>query len=289
VLLVPVRIVSDLARSAHVIDPGGPAARGWRIGLLILIAFTFIHIATACARGGKLYHFLWPFNFIWVIRRIFRGGYYTEARDAVWDTVMALRLPYYFWLGCRGFIAAMAWLVIPVSLIVLGHLPSPIAPLFGWFGALLLAFVLLYLPFLQLRMAEHNRLSAAFEWFAVRYEYRRAPWMFLIALIMTLLSALPLYLLKIETVPAEVTWVPSLFFIVSIFPARIMTGWALGRAKRRDRPRNWFFRWTARLPMIPVVLFYVFIVYFTQFINWNGIWSLYEQHAFLVPVPFFGL
>jgi hypothetical protein len=34
--------------------------------------------------------------------------------------------------------------------------------------------------------------------------------------------------------------------------------------------------------------FYVLIVFFTQFTSWTGVWSLYEQHAFLVPVPFFG-
>jgi hypothetical protein len=41
--------------------------------------------------------------------------------------------------------------------------------------------------------------------------------------------------------------------------------------------------------MIPVAAFYVLIVYFTQFISWYGIWSLYEQHAFLLPVPFFSM
>ena len=35
--------------------------------------------------------------------------------------------------------------------------------------------------------------------------------------------------------------------------------------------------------------FYVFIVYFTQYTSWHGVWSLYEQHSFLVPVPFLGM
>ncbi len=103
---------------------------------------------------------------------------------------------------------------------------------------------------------------------------------------MTLLFALPLYLLKIEMVPREATWLPGLVFIAFIFPARLLTGWALGRAGRRPQPRHWFFRWTGRLPLLPAAALYVLVVFFTQYTSWNGGWSLYEQHAFLLPVPF---
>ncbi len=104
---------------------------------------------------------------------------------------------------------------------------------------------------------------------------------------MTLLFALPLYLFKIEIVPEEAAWLPGLIFIAFIFPARLLTGWSMGRAAKRRVPRHWFFRWTGRLPLIPAAGFYVVIVFFTQYTSWNGVWSLYEQHAFLLPVPFF--
>jgi hypothetical protein len=283
-----------MALSASIIDPGGRAAQGWRFGLFVLIVLTFIHIAAACARGGKLRYFAWPFNFIWVAIRLFRGGYYTAARDAVWDTFVSLRLPYYFWLGLRGFAGAFAWLALPITLLVMsrfGHTGG--SSFLGFLGALMLAVILPYLPFLQLRLATTNRLRGAFEVLAVRRDYRRAPWAFTFAFLVTLLFAVPLYLLKIQVVPREAAWLPSLVFIVFIFPARLLTGWALGRANRlaarRPEPRHWFFRWTGRLPMLPASLFYVLIVFFTQYTSWNGVWSLYEQHAFLVPVPFFGL
>ena len=77
------------------------------------------------------------------------------------------------------------------------------------------------------------------------------------------------------------------FFILSMWPARFLTGWAYGRATRRATPRHWFFRWSSRLFMLPVAGIYVFFVYFSQFTSWYGIWSLYEQHTFLLPVPFF--
>ena len=288
-LLLPVRFVSDMARAAEIIDPNGRIAAHWRFFLVVLIGLTFIHIAAACARGGKLRYFLWPFNVVWLILRIFRGGYYTEARDAVWNTVVSLRLPYYFWLGFRGFIAGFAWLVLPITLLALGRLHLPVAPLFGVVGALMLAVVLLYLPFLQMRLAATNRLRAAFDVWGARAAYARAPWAFAFAFVLTLAFALPLYLLKIQMVPREAAWLPSLVFIAFIYPARLLTGWALARAARRPAPRHWFFRWTGRLPLLPAALFYVLIVFFTQYTSWNGVWSLYEQHAFLVPVPFFGM
>jgi hypothetical protein len=30
-------------------------------------------------------------------------------------------------------------------------------------------------------------------------------------------------------------------------------------------------------------------VFLSQYVSWYGIASLYEQHAFMVPVPFLGL
>ncbi len=202
---------------------------------------------------------------------------------------MDLRLPYYFWLGLRGFVGAVAWLIVPVSLLaVASRLPSG-GGLVGLIGGALLAVVLVQLPFLQARFAAENRLKAMFKVRALRRLFARSPVAFLIALVATLVLALPLYLLKIEIVPREAAWLPSLLFVVSIFPARLLTGWALARAHDRRTPRGWVWRWTSRLAMLPVVLAYVVLAYFTQYLSWYGVWSLYEQHAFLVPAPFLGL
>jgi hypothetical protein len=283
--LWPLRFVASVARAAFIIDPAGPAARSWQIGLTILAALTALHIVGAISRGGQLRYFFWPFNLLWLLQRMWRGGYYTQARDAVWDFVVALRLPYYFWLGCRGFAGTMAWLILPVSLIAFGR----VAPLLGFLGAFLLAVVVLHLPFLQMRFAVDNRLGSMFAWRSIRAGFRRAPWAYTFACFITLAFALPLYLLKIEMVPREVAWLPSLVFIAFIFPARLLTGWAYGRSLRRATPRHWFFRWTGRLWLIPTAGFYILFVFLSQYTSWEGIWSLYEQHAFLVPVPFMGM
>jgi hypothetical protein len=286
---LPARYLSDLAATAEIIEPAGSVARKWRFIVFFAIIVTFIHIVSAWSRGGRLRDFAWPFSFVWLLRRLLQGGFYRSARDAVWNRTVSLRLPYYFSLGVRAFFGAFVWLALPITLMASSRGHAPLATLAGFVGGFMLAFVLLYLPFLQMRLATTNRFRSVFEVREVREDFRRAPWAFSFALFVTLLFAVPLYLLKIEVVPREAAWLPSLFFIVFIYPARLLTGWGLSRAARRQAPRHWFFRWSARLPLLPIVLIYALIVFFTQYTSWNGVWSLYEQHAFLVPVPFFGL
>lgn len=277
------RLAAEMWTSARLIDPDSRATRLWRIVLVVLTAWVVLHVAAAAMRGGRLRHFLWP-RPIRFLRQLFQPGSLARARDAVWDFVVGLRLPYYFWLGLRGFIGGMVWLAPPITLLAAGRN----TPALGFLGGALLALVVLYLPFLQIRMAAENRLGAVFEVRAIRSAYRRAPLAFLVALLFSLALALPLYLLKIELIPREAAWLPSLLFVASIAPARFLCGWALARAGRRERPRFFLFRWAGRGAMLPLAAFYVVLVYFTQYLSWYGIASLYEQHAFLVPVPFLG-
>lgn len=285
-VLLPLRFVSSLWLSAQVIEPGGGAARGWGIGLSALTALAVLHIALATAAGGKLRHFVFPFaNPVLVVLRVARGGFWADRRDAVWDFTASLRLPYYFWLGLRGFAGAFLWLAWPVTLLALGRK----APVLGVLGAAALLLVVLYVPFLQLRFAVTGRFRAFLEVGAVRRLFLRAPVALATAFFVTLLAAVPLHLLKIEMIPREAAWLPSLVFIAFMFPARLLTGWAFGRSLRRLTPRNWFFRWTSRLVMAGAALAYVGIVFLSQYAAWGGLFSLYEQHAFLLPVPFFSM
>jgi hypothetical protein len=284
-LLLPLRFVSGMAFSAAIIDPDGKTAARWRLALLGLTIAVVLHILAACSRGGRLRHFVWPFtNPIWLARRLGRGGYLGEARDAVWDFVCGLRLPYYFWLGLRGFLGGLAWLFVPVTLLAIGRVVPPV----GLLGVLVLVPVVCYLPFLQARFAAENRFRALFEARSVRAHFRRAPWAFAFALLLTLVLAVPLYLLRLELPPRDIAWLPSLFFVVFTFPTRVFAGWAYGRGDRRPSPRHWFFRWTGRLAPLPVVAVYILIVWAGQFVTWDGFGSLYAQHAFLVPTPFMG-
>lgn len=226
-----------------------------------------------------------------------RGRLFQPARDAVWEFANGLRPQYYFWLGLRGFAGAFAWLFVPIILMMAttklelanADAARGLGVVAGLAGSLLLAIVLLYLPFLQAHFAAERRFGAFLEIRRVRELFQRAPLAMTLALLITLAFALPLYLLKIETVPSELLWALSLVFVVFGFPARLVMGWALGRACRRKEPRHYLSRWLARIAELPIVGFYVFFVFFTQYYVWNGARSLFEQHAFLPPVPFLEL
>jgi hypothetical protein len=221
---------------------------------------------------------------------VFGGKFYSEARDAVWDFVVSLHLPHFFWLGLRGFVSTILWLFIPVMLLIAASHIDGIGGFVTYLaGTILLTIVLLYLPFLQAHYGAENRFAAMFEVQRVRQMFRRAPIAFWLALVITLLLALPLYLLKIEATPRELWWFPALFFVAFMFPARLLSGWAVGRGRHREKPRFVLFRWMARLAAVPVVFLYVLIATFTQIFAWNGPWGLFEQHAFLVPTPFLGM
>jgi hypothetical protein len=284
-VLWPARFISGMWQDAELIAAGSRSAIGWRMALYIVTVITLAHIVWACLRGGKLRHFFWPapWRFYQWVRQENR---FSGIQNAVMDYLINLRLGYYFKLGAFGFLGGLAWLIVPVSiLIVAAYLPPGGAALLGLFGSGLLFLVALHLPFLQAHYATENRFSAMFEVRRVRQLFKQAPVAFWVALVSTLLFSIPLYLLKIEFPPKEIAWLPSLLFVVFIFPARIITGWALGRALKHEQPRHWFFRWFSRFAIFPVVGFYVLAVYITQYLSWNGALSLIEQHAFLVPAP----
>ena len=200
-----------------------------------MTALTFFHIPRPVRGGPAAALPLAVGHPFWLVRRLRAGGLYAEARDGLWAFVAALRLPYYFRLGLVGFLGTLAWLIVPASLIAAGGR----YPLLGFLGALILAFVAPSLPFLQVRYAVEGRVSALFSRRAIRERFRRAPWAFAFALMVLLLAAVPLYLLKIEMIPREAAWLPSLVFVIFLAPALLLTGWAYARSWRRDRPRHW--------------------------------------------------
>ena len=149
IVLWPARLVSELWYSSYLLNGPSREAALWRLGLVLTIGLTVIHIVWAWFRGGKLRHFVWPAP-LRLIRRVRQGGMYREARDATWDFVASLRIRTYFMLGAKGFLTASAWLFLPVSMLVLApRLPNPAGVLLGMLGALSFAAVLIYLPFLQ--------------------------------------------------------------------------------------------------------------------------------------------
>jgi hypothetical protein len=213
---------------------------------------------------------------------------YVEARDAMWEFVARLELPYLWWLGVRGFIGAALWLAIPVTLLALGT-KAPrdgAAALFITLGVVSLLLVLLYLPFLQVRFAAENRFRALFEVGTIRRLFQHAPLAFWLALLFTLALAIPPYAFKIEKLFPEFDWAFSLVFVTLVYPSKLLAGWAVGRAAHRTERAGFTWRWVARCAAVPVCLAYIAVVYGSQFTSWHGSRSLFEQHPFMIPVPF---
>lgn len=281
------RFLSSLARDAALIDPTGstaPVLDAVATGLAVLLG---LHAVAAIVRGGYLRHMLLPRPIVEVraLRGLLSREGYRRARDAVWDSFASLGLGALVKTGVLGFLAAVVWLLVPTTLLALGS----VVPALGVLGWVLMALVVVYLPFLQLRVAEQGRLAALMDIEAIRRAHAGAPVAMAAALLSTVMLALPLYLLKIELIPAEAMWLPGISFVALMLPARLACGWALHRGLSRAEPRHWLLRWLGRSVVVPAVGIYALVLYFTQYLSWYGTWSLYEQHAFMLPVPFLGL
>lgn len=283
--LWPLRLMVDAAADAHIIDPGSPADRGWHLAVRITAVCLTIHLCLALARGGSLFCFFRPLkNLLWFVRQLRDGSYWPLAETRVREFVRGLRLKYHFWLGVRGFMGALLWLVIPTAIFAAPRRSE--GGILIFVGGLLLMLVLSWTPFLQAHFAREERFSAFFELRTVRRLYRHAPFAWNFTLLVTLTLALPLYLFKVVLPPRDAMWLETTVFLVSIYPARVLTGWAYYRAATCETPAWFGWRWITRLALLPLLALFVFLLFFTQFIGEHGKRVLFEHHAFLLPAPF---
>jgi len=284
-----VRLVADAASDAKLIAPGTLVSGAWQLGLLVFSVAVAIHLVLAIARGGRLGLFFWPtpLNALWMWKQIRRGDYLTQAGNAVREFVVALRLRHHFWLGLRGFVLAFAWLAIPTALFAtLRDTSKGGQVLLTLIGGALLALVLTWVPFLQAHFAAQDRWRAMFELRTIRELFRRAPIAMFAALTVLYALSLPLYLFKAFDAPRDVYWMLTPIFIASIYPAKILIGWAYARAVRRPR-RAWIIlRWPLWLTLVPLFGIYVFILFFTPAVGAAGRAVLYQHHGILLPWPF---
>lgn len=288
-LFLPVLFVDDMAETAKVLEPGSPMAARWQLGALAITVAWLVHIGWAALRGGRWWHLIWPAP-IKFLAQVWRPRTWSKASDSLYEFVAALQLPKLWWLGARATVGALLWLVIPVSMMIIGQrAPANIAPLIGLIGSLMMAWVMFYLPFLQMSFAKTGSMRSFLAVRQVRQNYRFAPWAHLFALLLLSALAIPLYLLRIENPPAELMWAPSLIFALLMLPTKLVLGWAVGYAERRQEKqlerRSWWVRYPANiLAMVPVGI-YVGALFVAQLIAGQGAYVMYFQHAFLVPNP----
>jgi len=286
--LLPLRLLADAVYEARWIDPASRATQRLERLLPILTAMVTVHLCLALARGGSLGCFFRPLkNIRWLRARLLERSYWSGAEQGIREFVAALRLRHHFSLGVRGFIGAFAWLAMPTLLFAAARKTAGLPILVTLCGGLLLVLVLGWVPFLQARLAAENRLGAMFEFREVRRLRKSAPLCWLLAVVVTCTLSLPLYLANVVLPPADAMWLVTLIFIVSIYPARLLVGWAYSRAlRRRDHPAGFGWRWLASGVMLLLLGAYVFLLFFTQFIGEHGKLVLFQHHALQLPMPF---
>ena len=290
---LPLQLLWHWESVAALIDPQSTQASLLRVAASGGAVVALLGLLWAWVRGGRWWHYLWPQP-----KRFFREAWrwrtWRDAPDRLWDFTASLRLPARFWLGLRGAVGTLVWL-LPATVVIAANREGQtgLAGLIGGLAVLSLGVVLLYLPMLQAHFAAENRLRALFAVQTIRGDFRRAPWAWLAAMTVALvLLPIPLYLLKIEATPREVLWLPCLVFVALMLPARVATGLALRRARRRPEPSGLLAacsRWSVRLLMLVVVGIYLSFLTVSQYTSWDGLQTWVRQHAVLVPVPFVGL
>lgn len=284
--LVPLRYLGLLRNDAYWLDPDGPASRRLEFFVPLAAVLVGTHLCLALARGGSFSTFFRPIkNARWLLQRWRQGDYWSIATAGIQDVIQRLRLKHHFLLGVKGFFGALIWLALPSALLAAGNPEKPASFLISLLGGLLLVLVLFWVPFLQARFAMTGRWNTMFQLRSIRQLFCFAPFAWLIAVVLTYLLSFPLLLSKVYLLPQDARWLITLIFIVSIYPAKVVTGWAMYRAlKRQDWP--WFgWRWVARALLLPLLAVYVFILFFTPLISEHGRAVLFEHHALLLPAP----
>lgn len=289
--VLPLRLISGAAADAALIDPGAPLHILLRSVTVFGAIGVTIHICLALARGGSLGCFFRPLkNVLWLVRQLRSGDYFDTASKHIRLFLSRLRLKHHFSLGFRGFFGALGWLLIPTLFYSAARRSEGGPVLVTVLGGFLLVAAFAWVPFLQAHFAATNRFRAYLELGKVRELARHAPIAWLLAIIVVFVLALPLYLFKVVLPPSDAMWFITLVFIVSIYPARVVTGWAYHRAVRKQREgrrSGMFTRIPVWLLRTGLLMFYTFIMFFTQFIGEEGKLELFQHHAFLLPWPLF--
>ena len=302
---LPIWLIADWAYSSELIQPGSSAALTLRLVARVLSLLWVLWVVWAIASGGNWRNFLVP-RPIRFVRDILSKAFWLDIEDRWWAFLKRLHLWRLIKLGFQASLGAWIWLAIPALLILISLGAAPEVKtdqqgglaLLGLLGAILMIRAIQYLPTLQTYMALQKSIedrmdqrwlygmldrSAAIELF------RRAPLRFSIANILFLAMALPLYFLRIESIPPELWFLLSMLFVLWMFPAKLLIGWMIRSSRNKTLDAWWPLRWIAWIAHLAAIVIYVGFLYLGKFALWEGGVSLLFQHAFLPPVPFFVL
>ena len=296
VFLIPVQLMATQAAARGIIVEGTPLSQsGLRTFMRIVQVGLFVHLLLAIANGGSFARFFRPIKNVRLLVRAVKDGNYLRSLDNLTNQLLELLKPlHHVSIAFKGAVGAFIWLFIPTALIALSHTPrenpGP-AALGSILGGMLLIPIAGWLPLLQAHQAVTGRFRAIFDIRSARKIINRVPIRWAIATILLYALALPLYFTKVRLPASDAMWLITPLFVILTYPTRILMGWVYAKGMQKEKLAWFGVRWSTKLFMIPVIAFYGLILFATPFISEAGRAAMFENHAFLLPVPmqqFFG-
>ncbi|APZ96191.1 hypothetical protein [Fuerstiella marisgermanici] len=291
IFLVPIMMTSSVAEGQQVVSQlSGGSLNGLSFVTRVLQVVIFCHLLLAIANGGSFACFLRPIRNLRRLIRDVRSGEYSSNVN-LWTERLTnvLRPWHHLKLAVWGAIGALCWLAIPTLL--LGALstqphedlgPSAIVTILG---AILIIPVAAWLPLLQCHQAVTGRFKAIFEVRKAREIICRVPIRWAVATILLYGLAIPLYLSKVVSWPVDALWLFTPLFIIVIYPTRILMGWVYGTGVQKNLRAPKLIRWPTKVVMVPLIAIYALTLFLLPTISEAGGRAMFENHAFLLPVP----
>lgn len=293
--LWPISFLGSVTRDSWLLSLGGNTT--WLLATLLalLCILTTVHLLLAIGCGGSLARFIRPVSNIRRLRQWLRNGtYWDQAHLQILEFVAAFRFLHMIRLGLLALAATYVWLSLPALLFTsLDDLTSRWQQLTLLVGSVSMTVMFLWMPMLLAHVAAEDRLAAIVELNTVRKLAGRLPFRWALAsAILFACSILPMLyeaLLKNRLPPHTVRWDLMLVFLVTIVPARLLTGWVYHRCVHCEpREHSWSWRawqWGNGMLLCAGVGYYVYFLYLAQTGGELGKLVVWQFHAFLLPFP----
>ncbi len=289
--LAPIIMVSSVAGDQQVVSRlSGIPSSGLSTFTLVLQVVIFSHLLLAIANGGSFACFLRPIRNIRQLRKRIRSGEFAPAVNLWAERLATISQPWHhFVLAIKAVGGALCWLTIPTVLLGMSstspHEDPGLPGFLSFVGGALMIPVAAWLPLLQVHQATTGRFRAIFEVRVVREIISRVPIRWAIATILLYALAIPLYLSKVVLPPADAYWLFTPLFILVIYPTRLLIGWVYGTGLKKEHRASRLVRWPTKVFMVPLLGLYSLILFTVPLISEAGPKAMFENHAFLLPVP----
>lgn len=227
-----------------------------------------------------------------VFKAVVEGRLLNDAREQLWKFFIDLRLHHYFWMGVRGLIGTMIWLLIPsavflmATMIFRSDINDGVAILFILPGMLLAGLVFTFLFAVQANFARTNRFQAFFDLGTAFRVLRSSPIMFFVAITLSFVLVLPLFLLMIEPIDPQLAWAPCLVYVALLWPGKVLAGKAISRGVGRTQAAHFMISYPLICAMVAIAASYSLLLYFTQFVAASGPFSFIQNPVFTIPAPY---